>query len=95
MRGRLAAAASALLAAGALAGCGGSDGSAPAPSQETPAAVVAGPTQAGLRYREELREQLENGTYGDCDCNGAERAKERVADGRAKPPPPDGVVLLP
>ena len=63
---RLAAIALAALAAAACGGAGADDRGAPPPA-------------AQLEFREQLLEQLANGTYGDCDCTGDERAADRQA----------------
>ena len=70
---RLAGIALAALAAGAWGGAGADDRGAPPPS------TGSEPTAAQLEFREQLLEQLANGTYGDCDCTGDERAADRQA----------------
>jgi hypothetical protein len=70
----------------AFAACGGNDAAEPNTPAQTP--VLGGrPTAVQLEFREQLLEQLRNGTYGDCDCNGDERARERIESGKVKPPP--------
>ena len=63
------------LAVGAAAGCGG--GEAARDRAKAEAAVPAVSAQEAARRL--LAEQIK----GDCDCTGAVRAKERLADGRA------------
>jgi len=72
------------LAALAVAACGGADAAEPGQP-----ATASQPTAAQLEFREQLLEQLANGTYGDCDCTGAERAADRVASGKVEAPPDD------
>jgi hypothetical protein len=81
-----------------LAACGGSDpgasgGSAPtpAPASGTPA-LATEPSAAQAAFREELLQQLENGTYGACGCTSADRARDRVESGKAKAPDPERLV---
>lgn len=70
------------LAALVAAACGGTDTAGPgAPT------TASQPTAAQLEFREQLLEQLANGTYGDCDCTGDERAADRVASGKVEAPP--------
>jgi hypothetical protein len=88
-----------LLGALALAGCGGSeDGgrrppATPAPAAQ-PATAVLGvqPTPEQLAFRKRLLQQLRDGTYVPCTCTAEIRARERVASGKVKPPPPDQLV---
>jgi hypothetical protein len=53
---------------------------------------VSEPTAAQLEQREELLAQIENGTYADCGCTAATRARDRVESGKAKAPDPDRLV---
>ena len=70
------------LAALAAAACGGADATEPGQP-----ATTSQPTAAQLEFRGRLLEQLANGTYGDCDCTGDERAADRVASGKVEAPP--------
>lgn len=65
----------AALAVGAAAGCGGGDATPDGPKVKPGGPAVASQEAA----RRLLAEQIK----GDCDCTGAARAKERIADGRA------------
>lgn len=69
-----------LLAAAALAGCGGAKEDAP-----DPAAAKTGPTDAQLVFRERLLDEIEQGTY-TCYCTSAMRARERIEKGLAQKP---------
>jgi hypothetical protein len=86
-----------VLAALAVTGCGGAPAveqdPAPAPAQQraTPAAVPE-PTPEELAFRKELLADLADGSYVACTCTSDVRAKERVASGRAKRPPPDAAA---
>jgi hypothetical protein len=84
----------AVLAAPALPACGGSDpGPAGGAAPDTPAPVVAGGASAKQEeFRQRLLAQIESGTYPECDCTAAVRAKDRVQTGQAKAPDPDRLV---
>ena len=76
-----------------LSACGGTTDGGP---RSQPAVVVEPtsnvPTAAQLDYRKQLLAEVENGTYGACGCTAALRAKERIASGKVKAPPPDRLV---
>jgi hypothetical protein len=81
-----------VLVALAVAGCGGApvveQQPAPAPAEQPAAPAVASePTEEELAFREQLLEQLEDGSYVPCTCTSDVRAKERVASGQAKRSP--------
>ncbi len=91
----------------AVAACGGTDPGAssdpapapappapattPAPPAQTPE-LVNEPTDAQLEQREELLAQIEAGTYADCGCTAAIRARDRIESGKAEAPDRDRLV---
>jgi hypothetical protein len=89
-----------LACASIAAACGGADpGSSPVadpPAQSGDAAETSAPvntpTPEQLAFREQLRKQIANGTYVDCTCTAALRARERIASGKVKAPPRDQLV---
>ncbi|MFN8185751.1 MAG: hypothetical protein U0R69_01605 [Gaiellales bacterium] len=95
---RLTALAGAAAVALVLAACGGTEPGAsggtepgPAPAAQTPASS-AEPSADQVAFRDKLLGQLEDGTYGACECTSAERARDRVESGKAKAPDPDELV---
>jgi hypothetical protein len=83
------------LLAFAMTACGGSDpeqGATPKPVASVEGGVAVNrPTAEQLEFRGQLLAQLESGTYGDCDCNGDERARERISSGKVNALPADSL----
>jgi hypothetical protein len=89
-----------LACASIAAACGGEDpGSSPVtdPVPQTTKVVEASapasaPSSEQLAYREQLVQDIKDGTYVPCTCTAAIRAQDRIDSGKVKAPPRDQLV---
>ncbi len=86
--------------ASVAAACGGTDpGSSrvPDPAPQTTKIVGASapanaPSPDQLAYREQLVQDIQDGTYVPCTCTAAIRAQDRIDTGKVEAPPRDQLV---
>ena len=89
-----------LACASIAAACGGEDpGSSPVPDPAPQPAKVVGasapanaPSPEQLAYREQLVQDIQDGTYVPCTCTAAIRAQDRIDSGKVEAPPRDQLV---